>query len=298
MRPIVLVFVAGILFDCQWLHPAAPSESHFAFSTLLRPGQQAPETGGGVFDQIGHFAVNNRREIAFGARISGSRFPSGVFLLSDGAIKKIALNGEPAPYIGPQFSEDFSLARVAINDLGQVAFTSTIGDFADSTPLVGVFYFRADDVFPVAIFPPIAPGVPDYVTGVSLNNNWEIAFSKQSGVYLFSNDRVVSLVSSGEQAGGVGAFRSFSDAVMNSSGQIAFYADASEGAGGLYLYSEGKISSIMRRGESDPGVPGSSFDSFEFRLDDAGNVLFAGDRLVNVTPIGGAIYRRFGLYLY
>jgi hypothetical protein len=263
----------------------------YALIPLVRPGQEAPGTGGATFAEIGSFAMNNRGEVAFGARISGATRTFGVFLLSGGTIRKLALSGELAPYIGAPFTEGFDSVPLAINDLGQVAFAARVGGFSGQ---VGVFYFRANDLFPIAVLPPILPGSADRVTGLSLNNNWEIAFTTQSSLYLYSQDCVTPVVIRGQAVPGGGAFQSFSGVAINNFGQIAFYAHS---AGGLFLYSNGIITPIVREGESGPGVAGSRFDRFEFRLDDAGEVLFAGDQVFNANAMG-VTYRRFGIYLF
>ena len=297
MKSSIASVLVAILFNSGLLHGAALPDSRYALSPMVAVGQEAPDTGGGRFERVGSLAMNNRGEIAFGAAISGSRFTSGIFLLTGGGLLKIALNGEPAPYIGPPLTEDFSTTRLAINNLGQVAFASTIGSWSAGTPQVGVFYFRANDVFPIAVLPPLTQGLPDYVTGVSLNDRWEVAFSKSSGIYHYTYNVITPVIVSGQKSDVGGAFRDFSGVLINNSGQIAFFAFVTDGPAGLYLYSEGGISSIVHAGQSAPGVPGATFDAFEFRLDDAGQVLFSGDQEANIN-IFGVIHRRFGIYLY
>ncbi len=293
MKPTILFFV---LLTCPVLYGATPTDSKYALTPITLPGQEAPGTEGGTFKEIRSIALNNRGEVAFGARISGSRFTSGIFLLSDGSVRKIALSGEPAPYVGAEFSDYFDHALLAINDLGQIAFASTLGSWTDPQQ-VGVFYWRANDIFPIIVLPPVGFGATDHVTGVSLNNKWEIAFSKESGIYLYSNDRIVPIVSRGDRTDATATYTSFWDVRINDSGQIAFQGMANESeSGGLFLYSGGTISNIMHTGAPPPGARMGGITGFDYRLDDAGHVLFAPVEFI-ANALGSREVRD-PLYLY
>lgn len=317
MKPLQILITGALSCSFSIGQTPAPPDSGYAVRSTMLMGMAAPGTETGRFEYIGTSVMNNNGDIAFGASISNSKFSSGLFLLTKGGVVKIALNGEAAAYLGGvPYSEDFAYAHISLNDLGQVAFGSQIGGWTNTNgPSCGVFYYRANDVVAIALFPPLARGVPDYITGVSLNNNWQIAFSKNSGVYVYSssNNEIVPLVTSGQPYAGGGTFQEFSRASINNVGQIAFSATVAKGLTTLFLYTAASkapsaaggagvaISSILpivQIGQTVPGASGFRLDGFRFAgPDDSGQIVFSGEEEANINAMG-ITYRSFGIFIY
>jgi hypothetical protein len=93
---------------------------HGGINRVVALGEDSPI--GGQFSQLGAPMLNNAGQVAFRAAVDGGTSPEGIFLYSDGAIRKVAALGDPAPDGGTFL--DFK--GWAFNNLGHVAFWSRV----------------------------------------------------------------------------------------------------------------------------------------------------------------------------
>lgn len=133
-------------------------------------GDPAPGTGAGTFDSFGTIRAAGRR-VLFAASVTGGSASTGLYLWNDGALSKIAVDGDATPvggtfpslFLDPQFGAiALSGARAAFvadvtggsADGGLFLFNrgqlSPIVLVGDATPLGGTF--RAFDEEPISLF--------------------------------------------------------------------------------------------------------------------------------------------------
>ncbi len=232
-------------------------------------------------------ALNNNGEIVFKAPLAGEKTRLGIFKAAGGRTSKVVEDGDETPF------EDLSSftvqdpSPVLLNDAGDVVFSSWPGIFlssqtgkitkvvahGDPTPLGGTF-----EAFNVPTF----------------NNRREVAFMATvntpegdllQAIFLASAGVLTPIVVAGDPAPIGGAFAVLDAQRLNDRGEIVFSAVTTgkptigglfPAAGGIFLFSHGRISKIVAVGDLSPlgGVflnglgPGV--------LSDTGTVLFPG----------------------
>jgi hypothetical protein len=310
MKIISASLLFGLLIPFSMGQAPVDQGRDYAAAPAIWLGQPAPETEGGRFAEFGDVVINNRGDMAFGALISGSRFTSGVFLLTQGEIVKIALNidsshGEQAPGTdGGVFAGSFHVESIAINNLGQVAFSSAVSGGTKNL-FCGIFLFDGATLTSTALYPPLrtyyGPLYHDSIRCVSLNDIGEIAFLKQDGVHLCSGRQVSPIASVGQPAPGTGSSFSsmFGRVAINNSGQIAFQAHAGT-ISGIFLYSAEGTQPVALTSKPMPVPEGKQIDFFDFQgPSEAGEVVFSANRVITpVGPFRQEVDERFGLYLF
>ncbi|MFQ5846287.1 MAG: choice-of-anchor tandem repeat NxxGxxAF-containing protein [Candidatus Methylomirabilales bacterium] len=109
--------------------------------TVVAVGDPSPL--GGTFKDLALPMLNDHGEVVFWASLEGARAPAGLFLASDGSIKKIAARGDPVPG-GGQLS--FIGLTYSFNQSGTVAFEATISRGEASA---GIFLATKATLMPV-----------------------------------------------------------------------------------------------------------------------------------------------------
>ncbi len=239
-----------------------------------------PVPGGGVVREISHFALNNGDAVAFVARVEPGKAPRALLLASDGRIQKVVRTGDPAP-VGGQFGE---FTNPSVNSRGEIAFEGTVfGGRAAS----GIFIGSKSGVRGV-----VAAGDPSPIGGTFkdlalpvLNDNGDILFwaslegaKVPAGLFLSSNGAITRLAARGDPLPGGGrlSFIGLSYS-FNHSGIAAFQASIAEGeaSAGIFLAQKGKVTPVVRVGDSTPlGGRFTNVSSPEVGPD--GTVAFAG----------------------
>ncbi len=245
-------------------------------STLIATaGDPAP--GGGVFTYVYQPAVSDSGQTIF----RGFTTSSGVGLYSpiDGVLRRIAGVGDPAPG-GGAFT---NLSYPSINNNGDVAFLGF--NSYPSTP--GLFLFSGGQFRRFIAFGDAAPGGGTfaYLDYTSLNDAGQLAFSAvvtapgRSGIFRASEGSVQTIAQSGDAAPGGDTFNftslSFRNRPsLNASGQVAFGGQLSTGFRGVFLSTDGVLTSIARPGDQVPGA-GAIVYADTASLNDAGQVAFS-----------------------
>ncbi|GGO39177.1 DUF7453 family protein [Deinococcus humi] len=96
-----------------------------SLTILARQNAQAPNASGAVYGALGAPAINGNGQVAFQANLSGGTTTAGIFLGTPDSVQMVALQGSPAPD-APGLTLGAFGTTVALNDSGQVAFTTTL----------------------------------------------------------------------------------------------------------------------------------------------------------------------------
>ena len=199
---------------------------------------------------------------------------NGIFLLSHGTITKLAGLGDPAPG-GDTFS---FFSAPSINQAGQVVFNAFLASgnsgiyLADSAGVTKVI--ASGDTFPDGSILFTTLGDP------SLNDAGDVAFAglstfaSDSGVLLFSNGQISTLVPSFTPLpSGLDLFPL--SASIGNGGQVAFTAQRLDlgGSVGVFVFSQGTVTEVMTPGTATPD--GDTFTSaFDAHINSFGQVGF------------------------
>lgn len=108
-----------------------------SLAVLARQNAQAPNAGGAVYGSLGAPAINGSGQVAFQANLNGGTATAGIFLGTPDSVQTVALQGSPAPD-APGLTLGAFGTTVALNDSGQVAFTTTLSDNGLNTPALYV----------------------------------------------------------------------------------------------------------------------------------------------------------------
>ncbi len=308
MKSAIPIITASLLFVSSFLPAAGQTQPHqdFRVAPAVLEGSPVPGVDGSRFRHIGSTVSNRGSDIAF----TGSwydnlgREQSGVFLTNRNAILKIAMTGDPVPGVhGMVFVYSFaSFGQIAINESGAVVISTRILlPEVPPRPVTGLFLF--DNGILTNLM------TTDTAFGMSINNKSDVAFYDGASVRVRAAAGGIStIVTSGQAVPGVSgaSFTGFYGASINSSVQVAFlgYYSATGQAGfgsGIFLYSRNAITPVVLSAQVAPGISDRVFEILELGgLDEAGKVLFAGDRDCSTLPVGPfrpACIERFGLYL-
>ena len=236
---------------------ATGSNSLYLYSKgLISPiavhGQAAP--GGGTFDLISQYAINQSDQVAFISYLSPSGV--GIYLASGGTITKILATGDVFPD-GSTFSFPNG---VSMNDSGQIAFGGVNNNGA--TAYSGLFLYSSGAYKAIL---PAGTTLPDgsflnAVTLTSMNNAGQIAFTGSNvqgssaglGSYLLSGGKLTQVAVSGQPSPDGDVFGRSGEIGLkiNSSGQVLLLSGMVHHSAALYLFSAGQLGRIA--GEGDP----------------------------------------------
>jgi hypothetical protein len=231
---------------------------------IVGEGDSAP--GGGAFRSLTSPLLNDSGQVAF----LSVRGAAGIFLFSQDGVARLVSVGDPAPG-GGTFR---SFSSLSLNSNGHVVFRGDVSGGA-----AGIFLVAGTTVTRiVTTSDPAAKG--------SLNDAGQVAYvlgQGAVGAYLFSQGQVTTLALAGDPAPGGGSFTSFDSPSVNAAGQTAFTGVLSTGISGVFLFSEGGVTSVMHPGDGSPD--GDTFTYGETPAMNAqGQVAFTG-RLLN--SVGG-----------
>lgn len=177
-------------------------------SKIVADGDPSPT--GKVFGNCGFSlpSINNQGEIAFSACFQddqGGFAGDGVFVSSEGTLRKIAVGLDPSP-VGGKFA--FALVpppRVSMNDNGDVLFMAGQIDPDITAPgRFGLFLVTADGIKKIELSRDTMPNgsrAADNSIGLgSLNNKGDVIFSlrlsgkPKSGMFLYSGGQLSTII--------------------------------------------------------------------------------------------------------
>jgi hypothetical protein len=264
-EPIGVDGIVDFLFGFNMNHGgevAASTVSSEANGTLLLNDKTslqvvADSSPGSAIDPNGDVAaINNLGEIAFNGFDPASQ-TSGTFLNSSGQTRLLLSSATPLPGGG---TISGNITNLALNSLDQLAF------MAQPFPgPAGVFAATNGIVTPLATDGAAAPGGGNFLLffGLShpvINDNGDIAFSSlltgtsggffgSSGVFLYKGGVLSRIVGPGDPSPDGGTFRFADSPSINSSGDIAFFAETSAFGFGAFVYSQGQFSQVAVAGD-------------------------------------------------
>ncbi len=250
-------------------------------------GDRAP--GGGVFSGFARHPVpslNDAGAVAFAASLAGGRAVEGIFVLSAGRLRTVALTGAAAPGLpGGTFA---GLDLPVIGDDGNIAFVATVRRGRETVEAVYVerrgrlrkLLAQGDPAPEGGAF--AAFGAP------AMNARGAIAFAAivegraaPGGIFVAEGDRVHRLVAAGDESPAGGIFSKLSERVgFNEAGAVAFTAALKDApaAGGVFVADVSAGRTVVRPVATlgAPTLGGGVFSNFAVwpALDRSGAVAF------------------------
>jgi hypothetical protein len=310
--------------------PGGAEPQTFRLRPVVLMGQAAP--GGGRFEHVSVEAqpvlapVNGRGQVAFFATLLRGTGGEGLFVTAGNRIRKIAVEGDPAP-AGGTLSGFAKHPVPAINDTGTVAFAAAV---TGGRTVEGVFIATGGGLQAIALAGEAAPGVPAGTLAAvdvpTLSNRGDVAFlatvrrgrDSLEAIYLRTGGRLRKVVLQGDPTPAGGTFGAFGVPALNDRGEVAFAAVV-EGRGvpgGLFIGNGGTLRMVVGAGDATP--LGGIFAKFSERiaLDATGSLAFIATlkdasvssgvfaaergRLRSVAALGdpapgGGVFAHFGL---
>lgn len=202
-------------------------------------------------------AINNLGEVAFPA-FDPNTFTSGIFLNSAGQ-NELLLNGS-TPVPGGGTLGEFS--NLALNSLDQLAFMSLT-----STGSTGIFLADNGVVTSLATDGAAAPGGGNFQLffgfnrlGPVIDDRGDVAFASlltgapggffgSGGIFLYKNGFLSRIVGPNDPSPDGGVFLYADSPSIDSSGDVAFFAETSAFSFGAFVYSGGKITQVAVAGD-------------------------------------------------
>jgi hypothetical protein len=227
--------------------PGGAEPQTFRLRPIVLMGQAAP--GGGRFEHVSVEAqpvlapVNGRGQVAFFATLLRGTGGEGLFVTAGNRIRKIAVEGDPAP-AGGTLSGFAKHPVPAINDTGTVAFAAAV---TGGRTVEGVFIATGGGLRAIALAGEAAPGVPAGTLAAvdvpALSNRGDVAFlatvrrgrDSLEAIYLRTGGRLRKVVLQGDPAPAGGDLWGLRRTGSERSGQ--------------------RIPSYTRRSEPIPGSP-------------------------------------------
>ena len=282
---------------------------------IALPGDPAPSTGGGTFQNLQTIGLNNAGHVAFLSTIIGGTTNRALFLWTPSGISKVVAAGDAAPGTTGTFGGlNNNPANYFFNDSDEIAFTAGVAGGGATT--VGIWVGSGSG-------PPTKLVVNDDATGASfggdfgggirvrgLNNSGKVLFQSNPGSgatashALFLKDvstaaQVVFFQGQTAPGGTTEVFGFTQQALLNASGGVAFLARLSGGPSLLgWFLGSGTAAPIKIALQGDAAPAGGTFGlagrNQAGRINSAGRVLFAADvigpnqvGLFRFTPGGG-----------
>ena len=236
--------------------------------------------------------INDKGDIAFQA-FQPSTGTSGVFLNSNGTTSLLLSSSTPLPGGGTAIN----ISNMVLNNQEQLAFMSQPfpGPAGIFTAANGVVTTLATDGAP-------APGGGSFLLffgfprfGPVINNRGDIAFASfltgtsggffgSGGIFLSKNGVVSRIVGPDDPAPDGGVFLFADSPSINSSGDVAFFAETSAFSFGAFVYSKGKFTQVAIAGDfvnneglgfvDQPVINENGHVAFTANLFDGSNVVF------------------------
>jgi len=241
-----------IAFEARLTSPAGYGVFLYSEGTILKVvGVGDPSPDGSPFRFLSDARVNEAGQVAF---LGGSQSSFGIYLSSAGTITRLAARvGDPVP--GGGTIRGFSVP-LSLNAVGLVAFSASLAPAGS-----GVLLASKTGLTTIARDGAPAPGGGAFaqIGSPSLNDAGQIAFQALLstggiGLFLFTDGEMRLVARTGDPVPGGGVFAFLGSPSLNASGQIAFRGGGSAGgaAGGIFLWSEGTVSEVMRDGMPSP----------------------------------------------
>jgi len=202
-------------------------------------------------------AINDLGEIAF-IGFDPNSSTSGIFLNSGGQNQLLLSASTPAPG-GGTFN---NVSNLALNSLDQLAF--------EAQPFpgpAGIFFAKNGVVTPLAIDGAPAPGGGNFQLfffdprqAPVIDDRGDVAFASfltgtpggffgSGGIFLYKNGAVSRIVGPNDPSPDGGVFLFADSPSINSSGDVAFFAETSAFGFGAFVYSSGKITQVAVAGD-------------------------------------------------
>jgi hypothetical protein len=280
------------------------------FTKIAAHGDQGPT--GKAFGDCGFSlpSINDRGDIAFSACFQdgqGIFAGNGVFVYSEGLLRKIAVGEDPSP-LGGAFA--FVLdppPRVSMNENGDVLFMAgQIDPDITAFERFGLFLAAADGIKKIELSKDTMPNgskAADNSIGLgSLNNNAEVVFGlgltgkPKVGIFLYSGGQTSTIILHDEPSPIGGTFDLLQEVDdlggprVNDNGTVAFMANVAgdKSTEGIFLASPKAIIKVVAIGDRLPtGEKIRGINSFA--LNNLGQVAFfanGSDSILNPNPLG------------
>jgi hypothetical protein len=257
---------------------------------IARESQVVPG-GNGVYSSFGFPTINESGQVAFGAFLRMTNSPNtdtaAIYRGTGVEVVEIVRAGQTLPDgVGIFRDNSFLIDQPLINNVGQVAFSSSISGAAPSS---GIFRGDGTTVVQIARRNQPAPdgmGVFYDIDRVpTQNNSGQVTFrirasdlgASDYGIYRSDGSNSVRIVRTGQAApdgdgsfSGVGAY-----VAINDSGAVAFFGALSNPTRqGLFLGTESTVLQIAREGQIAPDGNGALRFFGRPALNESGQVVF------------------------
>lgn len=262
---------------------------------LVGPGDRTPL--GGQFSIARWPQINNQGQVLFEASLSGAPARDGVFVWSEGVIRKVVALGDATP-LGGRFREfavtDGPVSFLVVpvfNQQGQVAFAAIVEEGAAP---VGIFLVSGEQVIPIVTLgqtTPLGGAYAGFGQSLALSDDATVAFeaslvggSANRGLFLTHGSDAAALVTTndvvpeGARLTGLQLDLPWTKRLaLNRQGEVAFIADIAGGQGVFFGAGE-TIRPLARSGQ----VVENGDQLVEFgrvALNQAGALVFTADRV-------------------
>lgn len=258
---------------------------------LIVKGQAAPGAGEGRINDITNLefdrtALTEQNELAMIADIDGGTTTQGMFRASPGSLQSVALAGGALPGISQTTFKSFN--RGLINNQGFVTLTGFITQRGEDKQALVQHQGRTTVV--IAASEQTAPGTGgskfDSLTSSELwaNDTGDVAFiagldDGRNGLFLYTNRQITSIALTNQAVPGLNnvTFDSFGCVMINNQKTVAFTAEFSNGASGVFTWANGQLRTVALTGQAVPGVTDRTFTAFgTTAINDSGSVIFKG----------------------
>lgn len=249
--------LAAAIAILGWHLAPGPAAAQVAITPVAVSGGTAP--AGGTYSSFGTSVLNANGQVAFAANLTGGSSTQGLFAGTPGSLQPVALQGSVAP-AGGTYS---SLYGPVLTATGQIAFT---GNLTGGSATQGLFAGTLGSVQAIALQGAAAPAGGNYVNlyGPALNSSGKIAFyatlsggSAGSGLFAGAPGSVQAVAVQGGAAPAGGTYGGFSltaGPVLNTSGQVAFFATVTGGSSsqGFFAGTAGAVQAVALQGDAAP----------------------------------------------
>jgi hypothetical protein len=240
----------------QVLSPTGAS-AQVKHTVIAATGTAAPQ--GGNFFRFQSIGMNARGQVAFDAQIHGAASTLGIFVGDGKTTSAIALAGNPDPASG-----DFgSVGSPTIAAGGEVVFAADTGIFRGKGETISPMVQDGDpapgggSLIGLGTYSSTSRGVIAVTTGVTDDVSTE-------GIFRSDGTRTVTIARDNTISPIGGTFLFFGDPVINSRGQVAYFAGMTGGPGDFGIFrggdDGGENTTIFAANQSAPG--GATFDDF------------------------------------
>ena len=226
-------------------------------TTLVAAGRRV--STGGAFSTFSDVVLNNRGTVTFLGRTTDRAARLGLYAARGSAVVPIVVTGQPAPS-GGVFTD---LANPTINEHDVIAFvgrTNGTGQEGIFTTIEGTTTTAVLGGWPApsgGLFQFFLDGSP------ALNGRGQIAFvaatteHSTQGVYVLSEGRVATVVTTDDTAPVGGPFTEFGFVSLTDAGTVGFVGRTARSAvrEGLYTTGRAVLVTLARQGETVDGVP-------------------------------------------